>query len=249
MKQHPFFLYVLLGIGTAIWLLCLVQVVFAPKKQDADVYVSPSVHFSSAYKGNSLPAFRSLSSHRSSLPAIVAQAPKSVMHSTSHAVSGSTMRIATTSSQRVQEIYTGGYGAPSASNNTGSASTRGITYSSVIVSIPMPQVTGFTTSASVVRDGTTSSETYARMNNGREPASAASRRMALPPGVCDHCHWVQDAYGNWYCANCGASALDGCDCDEHGGYCWCPVGDGWQVWMFMALLAVGYAYRRRTQLS
>ena len=244
MKGNAFWLYVFLGIGAVLWGVCLYQVLFMPAAIDTDVYVSTTVTYPSSYKGNS--SFPTCSVPRSGLshPSVAIPAPKVTMQSVSQQGSSATWYMPTTSSQKVQSI--GGGSAPAGSTASGNNSARGIAYTNIV--IPMPAVQGFVTSASEVRGGTTSSETYARMNQREHvhttTSASASRRGALPPGVCEECHWVQGADGHWYCSMCGADALDGCECSEEHGYCWCPIGDGWQVWVFMALLCVGYGTLR-----
>lgn len=64
-----------------------------------------------------------------------------------------------------------------------------------------------------------------------------------PPG-CD-CNWVDNGVDGYYCPDCGAYL----SYDDyyngilpHGGnVCPCPIGEGWQVWLFMAAMAFVYA--------
>ena len=63
------------------------------------------------------------------------------------------------------------------------------------------------------------------------------------------CDWhFDDENDRIYCPICGCwlSYLDigehvECHCKDESGYCWCPIGDGWEVWLFMVALAGAYA--------
>ena len=116
--------------------------------------------------------------------------------------------------------------------------------------VTVQPVRGIYTAASQVRGGVTTGTTYGRMNG--------PRRTPGHPDDADECPYCHDddlpgdpGYG--YCDACGCP-MDGCDCatDPYGpGYCWCPIGDGWQVWLFMAMLAAGYGcfvIRRREKV-
>ena len=121
--------------------------------------------------------------------------------------------------------------------STSSYANRGMSSSTAMRA---PSATGFTTVASNIRGGVTASTTYGRMNGPR-------KAMGHPgdPGYCEHCI---DENNDGICDRCGCDEYDGCDCatDPTGpGYCWCPIGDGWEVWLFMAILAAGYAAWRR----
>ena len=116
----------------------------------------------------------------------------------------------------------------------------GINYTNSSMYIP-PVVQGFITSASSVSGGRSAEETYAGMQ--KRSGAAYAKKDLLPPGVCEHCHWEWNGT-TWVCTICGSNVLDGCECDEHG-YCRCPIDDGWQVWLFMATLVMGYGLLRK----
>ena len=249
MRKPAVWLYIVLAVGTVLWGVCLYQVLFVPPA-DTDVYVGTTVTYPSAYKGNA--SFPTCSVPRSGLshPTVAIPAPKVTMQSVSQQGSSATWFVPTVSSQKMQHIGGGG-NAPMGSTAQSNNSARGIAYANIHVS--MPAVQGITTSASAVRGGSTSSDTYARMyqRESAQTATSASvtRRGALPPGVCEECHWVQDEFGHWYCEVCGADALDGCEGHENG-YCWCPITDGWQVWLFLTVLAGTYAvYKKRKSIA
>lgn len=117
------------------------------------------------------------------------------------------------------------------------SSNRGINYATPAVATPTIQ--GMRTSASAIRGGVTSTETYAQMG----PAPAPRKSPNLPEGVCPNCQWVQDANGDWYCAICGDYVLNGCDC----GNCHCnvPLEGGWEVMLFSITLAIGYMINKK----
>lgn len=239
MKQSPVWLYILLGVATVLWLFCLMQVLLMPKFSSEEPHISATVSYPSTYKSSSTVRLISSSSHKQAFSTVSVQAPQTTMQSTSQSVSNVSMRVQTVSSQRVQEVGGGGGGAPTSAHSGSNGNTsRGIAYSQVSVSMP---VQGLLTSASMVGGGMTASDTYARMTRAAAPHQAPP----LPPGVCDECHWFWNGT-TWVCTQCGADVLDGCDCESESGYCWCPLGDGWQVWVFMALLAGAYVgYKKR----
>jgi hypothetical protein len=182
-----------------------------------------------------------------SLSSSPVSAPQMEMKSASAPMSTGNMRLATTSSARVTVVNSGGMGGNGGygqvSAGASSSSSRGINYTvSSSMNIP-PVVQGFITSASSVSGGRSAEETYAGMQQ-RAGAAYAKKDMPLPPGVCDQCHWVWDGT-KWVCTVCGHDALDGCTCDEEYGYCRCPIDDGWQVWLFMATLVMGYGLLRK----
>jgi len=95
-------------------------------------------------------------------------------------------------------------------------------------------VRGIRTSASSVYGGVTSGETLAKIS---------TIKFSTPPipGLCEECHWVQDEHGHWYCDVCGCDAMDGCDCEDKYGQCWCPIELDWKVFLFFSALAGAYA--------
>ena len=242
--RNKFWLFILVGICTILWGVCLIQVVFLQKTLfDEQTHVSATVSYPSTY--NSSAAIHLVSSIRStrhdfSIPTITL--PKASMQSTSNSITAAPIRIRTLSSQRVSVVGGGGANTPASSAaNSGSSSSRGIVYAQASI----PSVQGFITSASYVSGGTTSSETYERMVHG----SAPKRSPGLPDGVCEECQWVWDEEaGDWVCSVCGAHALDGCEHEAEHGYCWCPIGDGWPVYLFLAVLALTYALFKKKSL-
>lgn len=113
------------------------------------------------------------------------------------------------------------------------SSNRGINYAAPTVATPSIQ--GVRTSASAIRGGVTSAETYAQMGPSYAPRKSPNPDV---PIVCPNCQWVQDANGDWYCAKCGDYALDGCDCGDC--HCNVPLESGWEVMLFLIALAIGY---------
>ena len=247
MQSRRAFIFFLLGVCMVIWSLCLFQVMLMPKSLETEVSVTPTISYSSSYKSSSpavsVPTVRRSSFSLSSSPVAM---PQMEMKSANAPVSTGTMRIATTSSARVTVVNSGGMGgnggygqvSAGASSNT----SRGINYTvSSSMNIP-PVVQGFITSASSVSGGRSAEETYTGMQ--QRAGAAHAKKDLLPPGVCDQCHWVWDG-SKWVCTVCGHDALDGCDCADEHGYCRCPIDDGWQVWLLMATLVMGYGLLRK----
>lgn len=250
MQSRRAFIFFLLGVCMVIWSLCLFQVMLMPKSLETEVSVTPTISYSSSYKSSlpavSVPTVRRSSFSLSSSPVAM---PRMEMKSASAPMSTGNMRLATTSSARVTVVNSGGNvgnsgaGYGQVSSGASSNTSRGINYTvSSSMNIP-PVVQGFITSASSVSGGRSAEETYAGMQQ-RAGAARAKKDMPLPPGVCDQCHWVWDGT-KWVCTVCGHDALDGCTCDEEYGYCRCPIDDGWQVWLFMATLVMGYGLLRK----
>lgn len=115
--------------------------------------------------------------------------------------------------------------APVASMGSTSSyySGRGITTSTMTSA---PQVRGMYTSASAIRGGVTTAETYG--------SQCAPRRIGGHPGECPHCI---DEDGDDICDICGHD-IYACECDPC--HCDVPLTGGKGVWMFMAALAVVY---------
>ena len=249
MQSRRAFIFFLLGVCMVIWSLCLFQVMLMPKSLETEVSVTPTIIYSSSYKNPSsavtVPTVRRSSFSLSSSPVA---APQIEMKSANAPASAGTMRIATTSSARVTVVNSGGNGGNSGagygqvSSGASSSSSRGINYTvSSSMNIP-PVVQGFITSASSVSGGRSAEETYAGMQ--QRAGAAHAKKDLLPPGVCDQCNWVWDG-SKWVCTVCHHDALDGCDCADEHGYCRCPIDDGWQVWLFMATLVMGYGLLRK----
>lgn len=138
--------------------------------------------------------------------------------------STSSMRTSTTTTAvRTGSSY--GYGARS--NNMASASAYK----------PTTKMQGFYTAASNVYGGVTAAQMQA-------PARTSGPRRSAPdqPDACGDCIWLEDpgALGGWSCSQCGCSIVEGCQCHDESGYCWCPVGDGVDVWAMMIALALAY---------
>ena len=153
--------------------------------------------------------------------------------------------IHTTSSARSHTVSSGLAQAPIASmTSTGSSIHRGIAYNSAS-SVAASSVQGIRTSASHVSGGMTSGETYAHISlTGRRKALGDPDNPPAPgdEGYCPGCTgcYVWDATaGDWYCPECDCYLMDGCECGEHC-HCNVPIGDGKEVWLFLAGLAVAY---------
>ena len=137
--------------------------------------------------------------------------------------------------------------APTASMGTTSAygSTIGA-YGSTFTSPKVGSVRGIRTSAEGIRGGVT---TYGSVNPytpGKRRADADTPPSPADPGYCDHCHyhWDPDANagdGDWVCDECGRWLTEGCKCDP----CHCPIGDGWQVMLFLGIMAAVYAMYKK----
>lgn len=139
--------------------------------------------------------------------------------------------------------------APVASMNS---TSRGITSTAATASVSVPQVACISTSASYIRGGVTTTQTYTP--NGR------IKRDPLPggnPEGCE-CDWQWDPIRNgWVCTICGEfiSKDDYYDLVEgespHGTDpcpCAVPIGDGVEVYLFIAALAGVYAlYKARAR--
>ena len=140
-------------------------------------------------------------------------------------------------------VHSGGYlmDMRSTSAYVNRSANRGVNYVTPIVSTPTIQ--GMRTSASSVRGGMTSAETYAQMGPSHAPRKSPNPNV---PELCPNCQWVQDANGDWYCAICGADVLEGCDCGDH---CGCsstvPLNGGWEVMLFSITLAIGYMISKK----
>ena len=138
----------------------------------------------------------------------------------------------------------------------GSTSAYRGTINSGVMATVKP-VRGIYTSASAVRGGVTSGQTYGRMNG---PRRARMEETPIHPGdpdddddPCPHCHDdIINATGepghDNLCDECGHDMYE-CTCEGEDGYCWCPIGDGWDVWLFMAVLGTGYAFVARRRVK
>ena len=158
--------------------------------------------------------FTHSSSHRS------AQMPSVLMRSTS------SMRTGTSAmAMRTGSPYN--YSGLRSNNASSSASAYK----------PVANVQGFYTAASNVYGGVTAAQM-------QSSAWKSGQRKIVTPYKpdgehCQECNWVQDEDFNISCSVCGCKYENDCECAESG-YCWCPVGDGMDVWVMMFALAMTY---------
>ena len=141
--------------------------------------------------------------------------------------------------------YSGFAQAPTASMHSTTSMYRGIASANTNTSATS-QVRVMQTFASTVTGGVTSADTYSHIRPAKSKKSSEDG-PGVPDGACTECDWVWDPeLGIYVCSVCGSWSNLGCDhLDEHG-YCWCPIGDGWQVWLFMAMLAIAYTSIKKT---
>lgn len=121
-------------------------------------------------------------------------------------------------------------------------------------SMTVMPVQGLYTSASAVRGGVTT---------GGRKSTGAPTRKSVNPGVPDSplpecgCYWYWDEDSSqWKCTNCGCGYTweemyeleETCDCEDP---CDCPIGDGVDVWVMMAMMAIAYgiygAWKRKKE--
>lgn len=149
----------------------------------------------------------------------------------------------------LSSVGTGLSKAPTATMRSTSSAGYSTAYAGttrVASGVTTTQVRGMYTAASAVRGGVT---TYSRKSASCRPR----KTVGYDPGVPDlpecGCYWYFDEEsGKWKCTNCGCEYTveemyeleedSPCSCDDH---CDCPIGDGWDVWIMLAVLAVGYA--------
>lgn len=104
------------------------------------------------------------------------------------------------------------------------------------------QVKGIYTAASAIQGGVTTYDTSQRNVPGRRKSESVPGK----PGEGEHI-WVENGDGTYTCTICGEtiSAEDYFD-ENFPSHC-VPIGDGWSVMLFFAVLAVAYgAYKKRT---
>ena len=141
-------------------------------------------------------------------------------------------------------VHSGGYmmDMRSTSAYVHRSSNRGINYATPAVATPTIQ--GIRTSASAIRGGMTSAETYAQMGPAHAPRKSPNPNPNVPE-LCPNCQW-EYTDGDWRCAICGANVLDGCKCGDH---CGCsstvPLNGGWEVMLFSITLAIGYMISKK----
>ena len=158
-----------------------------------------------------------------------------------------------TSTPMRSSVSTGLAQTPTASmSSTGAYGTYSSTMSSRIstggyLASSKQNVGGIRTSAEYIRGGVTTAATYGHVVGPRRVVM--EEQPGTEPGNPGGCHCV-DENGDHICDHCGAT-LSG---DEFDGYscandpCWCPIGDGWQVWLFMIALAGAYvAWKTRSK--
>ena len=138
--------------------------------------------------------------------------------------------------------------APTATMRTTSSAGFGAAYTGTTQAMSgvTMQVQGMYTAATGVRGGVTTYDSYSgpRRTAGTPPPTPGD------PGYCEGCQYVWDPTANagdggWVCTQCGHGLEEGCHCDP----CQCPIGDGWDVWIMLAVMAAGYAAwaRRRRE--
>ena len=152
--------------------------------------------------------------------------------------------IYTTSTVRTTTSGAGGSmaQAPVASmSSTGSVGGRGISYGGTVASVS--QVCGITTVASGIRGGVTTYDEGGHGGPRRDPGNSGD------PNEGKH-NWVENPDGTFTCTICGITiSSEEFYNEEFPDHC-VPIGDGWPVALFMALLACAYAiYKVRVRKS
>ena len=105
-------------------------------------------------------------------------------------------------------------------------------------------VGGIRTSAEYIRGGVTTA-TYGTKVGPRRSPNHPEWPTDLPECGCD---WHKDENGDWICDVCGATWNEYDGLQNHHDPCTCPIGDGWQVWLFMIALAGAYvAWKTRSK--
>ena len=143
------------------------------------------------------------------------------------------------------------YGTAGTMRTGGSYNTVGSSYSGTNVYRPTVNVRGFYTSASAVRGGVTAAQMQASSNSQRRRAGGITPPPPDPDDPDSWCDTCFDEDGDGLCDACGCDykGEGGCTCEDEVGYCWCPIGDGWDVWVLMALLAIGYGFVQRRRVK
>lgn len=175
-------------------------------------------------------------------------------HSSASSMPTVTMR--STSVYRTQAASSAsGYsmrGAGSTSQSAGFGSRGSVytpSYGSVRTMVNTTYRPGENVMASKVM-GVTAADTYGNING------AMNRGVRRSPdfggdGEDEECDQCIDLNSDRVCDRCGC-AMDGCTCEDESGYCWCPVGDGVDVWVMMAMMAIAYgiygAWNRKKEL-
>lgn len=124
--------------------------------------------------------------------------------------------------------------------SSGGGSVRGASRAS------LPAQTTIHTAAASVRGGVTTQETGHTHHGTIHRGVGGGIQPPENPWTCG----CVDEDGDLVCDICGCDLRftdsDGnCECvdDPYGpGYCWCPIGDGWSVWLFMTIIAAAYAH-------
>ena len=140
--------------------------------------------------------------------------------------------VYSTARAQSSSVYSGLAQAPTASMHSTTSMYRGIASANTNTSATS-QVRVMQTFASSVTGGVTTADTYAHISG--------PRKIGGNPHGCN----CEDEDGDEKCDHCGTDFSefdDYCDNDP----CWCPIGDGWQVWLFMAMLAIAYTSIKKT---
>lgn len=130
--------------------------------------------------------------------------------------------------------------------NTG---VRGVNVTRTMT-VAMPaanSVRGIYTAASAVTGGVTTYQTGVHPGKGHIRRDGGSSMDDDDPIIdCTSC---VDGNEDGICDRCGCDLFDGCTCAEESGYCWCPLDFNIGAYLFMAVLAAGYALwkKRATQ--
>ena len=104
---------------------------------------------------------------------------------------------------------------------------------------------GVVTAAYDISGGVTLRDLYGPTQEELDERLREIIRHAPPQPTGCECNWVwDDEKDDYVCTGCGHTALEGCTCDP----CRCPIGDGWQVMIFMMLLSIGYVVWKRGTL-
>ncbi len=130
--------------------------------------------------------------------------------------------------------------APTATMRSTSSAGYGAAYAGTMKAasgVTTMQVQGMYTAASAVRGGVTSADTYAGMYG-------AARRTPQHPGDAEPCGECIDVNGDGVCDICECD-IEACDCDP----CRCPIGDGWDVWIMLAVMAISYVLFMRRRVK
>ncbi len=242
-KAH---IVIILGLCAILWGVCIVQVIFYPKALDVtETHVSPVVSYSSTYKSTSAIRIPFVSRPSVGVGDMTVHVPQTGMRPITRGGSQTTIKIHTTSSQRVSVAGSGSGSIATSTSSGNKNSTRGIVYSQASA---VPSISGLLTSASLVRGGVTAERTLSMSKMGN--ARTITHPGNPDEGQCPTCIYDE----NGICIICGHSSYFGVD--EHGecaghcthhdcdtGCCCTPLDFNRGAMLFFALLAVGYGVR------